>query len=563
MSLDTQSETLGAVTEAKREWEQMTLLPFTQRRPERRETFHTISGTPIERLYTPDDVGAIDYVADTGFPGEFPYTRGPYPTMYRAQPWTMRQIAGFGTAVDTNARFRYLISQGQTGISTDFDMPTLMGYDSDDARSEGEVGREGVAVDSVDDVHDLFEGIDLEKISVSMTINPSAWILLAMYLVVAEERGFDRKNLSGTVQNDIIKEYISQKEWVFPPGPAMRIVRDSIVYSTQNLPRYNPVNVSGYHTREAGSTAIQEVAFTLYAGISYVESCLAKGLKVDDFAHRFSFFFVSQIDFLEEVAKFRAARRVWARVMKNRFGAQKPESMRLRFHCQTAGASCTAREPLNNIARTAIEALAAVLGGAQSLHTNGYDEALSIPSEAAMKISLRTQQIIAEETGVANTIDALGGSYAIEKLTAEIEAGVDAYIAEFDKRGGVVQCIEDNYFQMELANAAFDMYMRKERHEFEFVGVTKYRDDSPNPKIELHHVDEGASQRQLDRLAETKRKRDQSKVDAALAEIVRVAKTDENIMPATIEAVRARATGGEIINVLRPIFGTYVEKPVF
>lgn len=552
-----------ALKEAEGEWEQLTLLPFLERRPERRRTFRTFSGMELKRLYTPADVTELDYVRDTGFPGQYPYTRGPYATMYRAQPWTMRQIAGFGTADDTNERFRFLIAQGQTGISTDFDMPTLMGCDSDDPRAEGEVGREGVAIDTVDDMLDLYRGIDLEKISVSMTINPSAWILIAMYLVVAQERGFDWKKLAGTAQNDIIKEYVSQKEWVYPPKPAMRLVRDSIVFCTQHLPHYNPVNVSGYHTREAGSTAIQEVAFTLAAGIAYVEEVLKLGLGVDDFAPRFSFFFVSQIDFLEEVAKFRAARRVWARVMKERFGAKKPESMRLRFHTQTAGASCTAREPLNNIARTAIEALAAVLGGTQSLHTNGYDEALSIPSEAAMKIALRTQQIIAEETGVAGTIDPLAGSYAIERLTADIERAVFAYFDEIDRRGGVVACIEENYFQLELANAAYDLYQRKERHEFEFVGMTKYRDESANPPVEVHHVDEAAADRQLARLRATKARRDQGAVDAALADLVRVAATDENIMPATIEAVRARATGGEIINALKPLFGTYVEKPVF
>jgi methylmalonyl-CoA mutase N-terminal domain/subunit len=541
----------------------LTLLPFTERRPESRPSFRTQGGLPLERLYTPSHVAGVDYLRDLGFPGAFPYTRGPYPTMYRAQPWTMRQIAGFGTADDTNGRFRYLIAQGQTGISTDFDMPTLMGYDSDDPRSEGEVCREGVAVDSVDDMHDLFRGIDLEQISVSMTINPSAWILFAMYLVVAEERGFDRRKLSGTIQNDIIKEYVSQKEWVYPPRPAMRIVRDTITYSARHLPRYNPVNVSGYHTREAGSTAIQEVAFTLAAGIAYVEEVVKAGIDVDEFAPHLSFFFVSQIDFLEEVAKFRAARRVWARVMKERFGARKPESMRLRFHCQTAGVSCTAREPLNNIARTAIEALAAVLGGAQSLHTNGYDEALSIPSEAAMKIALRTQQIIAEETGVAGTIDPLGGSYAVEQLTNEIERGCFDYFAEIDKRGGVIACIEDNFFQLELADAAYDLYRRKEAGERQVVGVTKYRDDSPNPALDLHHVDEQAAQRQLDRLRKTKANRDDAAVRAALDELVRVARSDDNIMPATLAAVKARVTGGEIVNALRPVFGTYVEKPVF
>ncbi|HZO95664.1 MAG TPA: methylmalonyl-CoA mutase family protein [Candidatus Baltobacteraceae bacterium] len=552
-----------SVADDRREWEQLTLLPFTERRPESRELFRTIGGIPLERLYTPEHVESMDYARDLGFPGQFPYTRGPYPTMYRAQPWTMRQIAGFGTADDTNGRFRYLIAQGQTGISTDFDMPTLMGYDSDDPRSEGEVGREGVAVDSVDDMHDLYAGIDLEKISVSMTINPSAWILFAMYLVVAEERGFDEKKLSGTIQNDIIKEYVSQKEWVFPPRPAMRIVRDTITYSAERLPRYNPVNVSGYHTREAGSTAIQEVAFTLAAGIAYVEEVIKAGIDVDDFAPRLSFFFVSQIDFLEEVAKFRAARRVWARVMKERFGAKKAESMRLRFHCQTAGVSCTAREPLNNIARTAIEALAAVCGGAQSLHTNGYDEALSIPSESAMKIALRTQQIIAEEVGVGSTIDPLAGSYAIEALTNEIEKGCFDYFAEIDKRGGVIPCVEDNFFQIELAEAAYDLHRRKDAGERHVVGVTKYRDDSPNPAVDLHHVDEAAANRQLERLRRTRERRDGDAVKRALDEIVRVAETDENLMPATIAAVKARATGGEIINALRPVFGTYVEKPVF
>jgi methylmalonyl-CoA mutase cobalamin-binding domain/chain len=563
MSVHAERERSEALATAARVWEQQTLFPFMERRPERRETFKTCSGAPLKRLYTPNDVATHDYERDSGFPGQYPYTRGPYATMYRAQPWTMRQIAGFGTAVDTNARFRYLIAQGQTGISTDFDMPTLMGYDSDDARSEGEVGREGVAVDTVEDVLDLYRDIDLEKISISMTINPSAWILLAMYLVAADERGFDRRKLAGTIQNDIIKEYVAQKEWVYPPRPAMRIVRDSIAYSTQHLPHYNPVNVSGYHIREAGSTAVQEVAFTLAAGMAYVEEVSKLGLDVDDFAPRFSFFFVAQIDFLEEVAKYRAARRIWARMMKDKFGARKPESMRLRFHTQTAGASCTAREPLNNIARTAIEALAAVLGGTQSLHTNGYDEALSIPSEAAMKIALRTQQIIAEETGVAGTIDPLAGSYAVEALTDEIEKGVLAYFEEIDKRGGVVQCIDDNYLQLELANAAYAFYQRKEKHEFEFVGVTKYRDDSPNPAVELHHVDEEASHRQLARLAQTKAKRNNAAVRRALDELVRVAKTDENLMPATIEAVRLRATEGEIINALKPIFGVYVEKPVF
>ena len=552
-----------AIGRAERDWEQLTLVPFVERRSERRPAFRTVSGTELNRLYTPNDVTDVDYLRDVGFPGQFPFTRGPYATMYRAQPWTMRQIAGFGTADDTNARFRFLIAQGQTGSSSDFDMPTLMGLDSDDPRSEGEVARGGVTVDTVDDMHALFRDIDLEQISVSMTVSAPAWIMIAMYLVVAEERGFSWAKLSGTAQNDIIKEYISEKEWIYPPRPAMRLVRDSIAFCAQHLPHYNPVNVSGYHTREAGSTAVQEVAFALAAGMAYVADLLELGLEVDAFAPRLSFFFVAQIDFLEEVAKFRAARRVWARVMRERFGAKKPESLRLRFHAHTAGTSCTAREPLNNIARTAIEALAAILGGAQSLHTTGYDEALSLPSEAAMKIALRTQQIIAEESGIVGTIDPLGGSYAIERLTSDIESGCFAYFAEIDRRGGVVACIEDGYLQQELADAAFALHQRRERHEFEFVGMTKYRDDGPEPPVDRYQSDEEAAERVLRRLAATKRDRDQSKVDAALEHLIAIAASGENVMPATLEAVRARATEGEIVGALKPLFGTYVEKPVF
>ena len=544
-------------------WEKQTLLPFMERHPERKPTFQTLSGTELKRLYTPDDVADIDYLRDGGFPGQYPYTRGPYATMYRGHNWTMRQIAGFGTAEDTNERFRFLITHGQTGISIDFDLPTLMGCDSDDPRSEGEVGRAGVAVDTVDDMHQLFRDIDLESISVSMTINPSAWIMIAMYLVVAQERGFDWKKLAGTAQNDIIKEYISENEWIYPPKPSIRLVRDSVAFCTQHVPRFNPVNVSGFQTREAGSTATQEVAFAIAAASAYVEELLKFGLEVDSFAPRLSFLFVCQIDFLEEVAKFRAARRVWARVMKERFGARKPESMRLRFHTQTSGSSCTAREPLNNIVRTAIEALAAVIGGTQSLHTNGYDEGLSIPSEAAMKIALRTQQIVAEETGVAGTIDPLAGSYVIERLTADIERGCFVYFEEIERRGGVVACIESNYFQAELADAAFALYQRKEQHAFEFVGVTKYRDESPNPELALHRLDEEAAARQLQRLATTKARRDRANVSAALDELLRVARTGENIMPATIEAVRARATAGEIVSVLKKVFGLYAATPVF
>jgi len=545
-------------------WENEDVAAFARRRPERRERFHTFSGEELERLYTPADV-EIDYSRDLGYPGRYPFTRGPYPTMYRAQPWTMRQIAGYGTAADTNERFRFLIAQGQTGLSVDFDMPTLMGYDSDDPRSEGEVGREGVAIDTLDDLDELFRGIELDKISVSMTINPTAWILLAMYVALAQERGIPLDRLSGTVQNDIIKEYVAQKEWIYPPRPAMRIVRDTILYSTKHMPHYNPVNVSGYHIREAGATAAQEVAFTLAAGKAYVEEVIAAGGNVDDFAPRLSFFFVSQIDFLEEVAKFRAARRIWARTMKEKYGAKKAESMRLRFHCQTAGASCTAREPLNNIVRTTIEALAAVLGGAQSLHTNGYDEALSIPSETAMKIALRTQQIILEESGVAGTIDPLGGSYAVEALTNRIEQRVNEYFEQIDERGGTIACVEQGWLQQEIADAAFDLARKKDAHEFEFVGVTKYRDENGKmPSLDLHAIDPAWERNQIERLRRTKAERDQSAVAAALERLVRAAKDErENLMPYTIDAVKARATGGEIVNALVPLFGRYKELAIF
>jgi methylmalonyl-CoA mutase N-terminal domain/subunit len=482
----------------------------------------------------------------------------------------MRQIAGFGTAQDTNSRFKFLIAQGQTGISTDFDMPTLMGIDSDDPRSLGEVGREGVAIDSVEDMRELFDGIDLGRISVSMTINPSAWILLAMYLVVAEERGIPRESLSGTVQADILKEFIAQKEWVYPVRSSMRIVRDLIVYSVRNLPRYNPINVSGYHIREAGSTAVQEVAFTLADGIAYVEEVLAAGLPVDSFAARLAFYFIAERDFFEEIAKFRAARRLWARIMKDRFGAQKAESMRLRFHCQTAGSSLAAKEPLNNVARTSVQALAAVLGGAQSLHTNGWDEALAIPSEHAMKLSLRTQQIILEESGAANTIDPMAGSYFVENLTDRIEEGARDYIAQIDALGGMVAAVEQNFPQREIADAAYRYQRQKDRNEIVLVGVNRYQDvdgDGQSAPFELHKVDSDVEARQIQRVRELRSRRDNARVASALAHLQDVARHEDadehNLMPPTIEAVRSLATAGEIINALKAVFGTHVEAPVF
>src|SRR5258706_1175343 len=440
------TEALRAAVDAERaEWEAGELAAFLRRRPEQKEEYLTRPLRPVRRVYTPADLEATTF-EDIGLPGRSPYTRGPYPTMYRGRTWTMRQIAGFGQAHETNRRFRYLIDQGQTGLSVDFDMPTLMGLDSDDPRSLGEVGREGVAVDVLDDMRELFDGVDLEAISVSMTINPTAWILLAMYVAVAEERGHDLNRLSGTIQNDILKEYIAQKEWIYPIRPSLRIVRDTIVWSAANLARYNPINISGYHISEAGGDTVAEVAFTLANAITYVEEVTATGLHVDEFAPRLSFFFVAQADFFEEIAKFRAVRRAYARIMKERFGAQNPESMRLRFHAQTAAASLTRPQPMNNIVRTALQAPAAVLGGAQSLHTNGLDEAYSIPTEFAMKMALRTQQVIAEETNVGNVVDPLGGSWYVETMTNELEAEIFRVLDHIESLGGTVRAIEAGYF---------------------------------------------------------------------------------------------------------------------
>lgn len=557
-------EVLEALERAKTEWETQAVRRFIQRVPEKAEVFQTRSGIPVQRLYTPLDIADLDYARDLGFPGQYPYTRGPYPTMYRARTWTMRQIAGFGTAPDTNRRFKYLIAHGQTGISTDFDMPTLMGYDSDDPRALGEVGREGVAVDTLADMEDLYEGIDLGEISVSMTINPTAWILLAMYIALAEKRGIPYHKLSGTTQADIIKEYIAQKEWCFPIRPAVRLVRDMITYCAEHLPRYNPVNISGYHIREAGATAVQEAAFTLAAGIAYVEEVLKTGMPVDRFAPRLSFYFIAQSDFFEEIAKFRAARRVWAKIMRERFGAREPESMRLRFHCQTAGSSLTAVEPLNNIARTAIQGLSAVLGGCQSLHTNGMDEALTIPSEQAMKVALRTQQIIAEETGVTNTIDPLAGSYYVEALTNAVETQIWDYLHRIDALGGTIAAVEQNFFQREIADAAYDYQKKKERGEIVVVGVNKYRAETDEPlPIKLHQFDPDVERRQIERLRRVKGQRDNERVQRLLDQLKQLAQTDENLMPITIELVKAYATGGEIVKALKEVWGTYVETSVF
>jgi methylmalonyl-CoA mutase N-terminal domain/subunit len=547
----------------RREWEQLELADFLKRQPESRAEYRTGSGLPVQRVYTPEDIAGTR-VEDIGLPGRYPFTRGPYPTMYRGKLWTMRQIAGFGTGSDTNKRFRYLIAQGQTGLSVDFDMPTLMGYDSDDARSLGEVGREGVAVDTIDDVEALFEGIDLESISVSMTINPTAWIVLAMYIAVAEARGCDLNRLSGTVQADILKEYVAQKEWIFPIRPSMRLMRDMIVFCAERMARYNPINISGYHISEAGATSVQEVAFTMANGIAYVEEVTRSGVAVDCFAPRLAFYFVAQADFFEEVAKFRAARRVWAKIMKERFGATRPESMRLRFHCQTAAATLTKAQPMNNIVRTALQALSAVLGGAQSLHTNGLDEAYAIPSEQAMKIALRTQQIIADETRVASVADPLGGSYYVEALTNRIEAEVRAILDKVDALGGTVAAIEQGFFQREIADSAYEFACRKASGDQPVIGVNKHAEPSEPSPIELHRIDPEVEGRQTGRLAATRRGRDQARVDALLERLAREAlDPGVNLMPVTIELVKARASMGEITAKLRNIWGSYVEKPVF
>jgi methylmalonyl-CoA mutase N-terminal domain/subunit len=546
-----------------RDWERSELAAFLAKRPETRQQYFSGSGAPVKRVYTPADVADIPF-GEIGLPGQYPFTRGPYPTMYRGRMWTMRQIAGFGTPEETNQRFRYLIEQGQTGLSVDFDMPTLMGYDSDDPMSLGEVGREGVAVDVLEDMEKLFEGINLEDISVSMTINPTGWILLAMYIAAARRRGYDLNKLSGTIQNDILKEYIAQKEWIYPPEPSMRIVRDTITYTATRMARYNPVNISGYHISEAGASALQEVAFTIAAAREYVRTVTATGMDVDTFAPRLSFYFVCQADFFEEIAKFRAARRYYARMMKEEFGAANPESMRMRFHTQTAAATLTKPQPFNNIVRTAIQALAAVLGGTQSLHTNGLDEAYTIPSEFAMKLALRTQQIIAEETNVTQVIDPLGGSYYLERLTADMEAGIRRYLDAIDELGGMLPAIEANYFQKEIADFAYEFAQRKASGDRTVIGVNKFVDAEEEQQIEVHRLDPDSERRKITRLKEVKESRDPAAVQAALAELTRVAALpDENIMPATIAAVEANVSMGEIVKALETVFGRYTERPVF
>jgi 2-hydroxyisobutanoyl-CoA mutase large subunit len=545
------------------EWEAGELAEFLARQPERKNEFRTFGGFPLKRVYTALDTADIPS-EEIGLPGRYPFTRGPYPTMYRGRFWTMRQIAGFGTAEDTNQRFKYLISQGQTGLSTDFDMPTLMGYDSDHPMSDGEVGREGVAVDTLADMELLFEGIDLENTSVSMTINPTAWILLAMYVALAEKRGYDLNRLSGTIQADILKEYMAQKEWIFPIEPSVRIVRDCITYCARNMKRYNPINISGYHISEAGSSPLQEVAFTLANGVTYVEEVLKTGMDVDEFAPRLAFYFVCQTDFFEEIAKFRAARRAWAKIMKERFGAKDPASMRLRFHCQTAAASLTKPQYKNNIARTAFQALAAVLGGAQSLHTNGMDEAFAIPTEEAMKIALRTQQVLAHETRVPDVIDPLGGSHFLESLTSQYEKAIFEILAEVDAKGGTIKLINDGWFQRQIADFAYELAIKKQEGDHPVVGVNCFVEDEEKLDMELHPYDPTTADRQLARLAHVRATRDEARVRGLLEQLKEVARDDgKNIMPVTIELVREGATMGDIVESLKTVWGTYRETPVF
>lgn len=551
------------IAKAAEEWERREVADFIARAPERKEQFFTLGDFPVKRTYTAADI-ADTPAEDIGLPGKYPFTRGPYPTMYRGRNWTMRQIAGFGTGEDTNKRFKFLIEQGQTGISTDFDMPTLMGYDSDHPMSDGEVGREGVAIDTLADMRALLDGIDLEKISVSLTINPTAWILLAMYIALCEERGYDLNKVSGTVQADILKEYMAQKEYIFPITPSVRIVRDIISYSTKTMKRYNPINISGYHVSEAGSSPLHEAAFTLANLIVYVEEVLKTGVEVDDFAPRLAFFFVCQADFFEEIAKFRALRRCYAKIMKERFGAKKPESMRLRFHCQTAAASLTKPQYMVNVMRTTTQALAAVLGGAQSLHTNGYDEAFAIPTEHAMQLALRTQQVIADETGVTQVVDPLGGSYFVESLTNEYEKKIFEILDEVEERGGAIKLIEEGWFQKHIADFAYETALRKQSGEKPVIGVNRYILDESDVKIEVHPYDETTAKRQIDRTKSVRANRDETKVQALLEELLETAQDEsKNLMPVTIQLVKEGATMGDIVEKLKTIWGTYRETPVF
>ncbi len=545
----------------KKEWEETTLKKTTEKFPERQEEFMTTSSQPINRLYTPLDIKNFGYVKDLGFPGEFPFTRGVQPTMHRGRLWTMRQFAGFGSPEETNKRFKFLLEHGQTGLSVAFHLPTLYGYDSDDPMADGECGRCGVAIDSLKDMEILFDGIPLEKVSTSMTINSPAPILLAMYQVVGEKQGVTADKLRGTVQNDILKEYIAQKEYIFPPEPSMRLIVDMIEYCTHEMPQFNTISISGYHIREAGSTAVQELAFTLADGFAYVDAAIERGLNVDDFAPRLSHFFNSHNDLFEEIAKFRAARRIWSKIMKEKYNAT-GRSLLLRFHTQTAGCSLTAQQPEINVIRVSIQALAAVLGGTQSLHTNSLDEALALPTEDAVRIALRTQQIIAHESGVTNTIDPLAGSYFIEALTNEMEKQTLDYFDRIEQLGGVIPAIEKGFFQKEIADSAFRYQKEIDEKKRVVVGVNDYTQEEETP-IPLLLIDPEVQNKQVERKEQIKKTRDQEKVNQILKRIQEAAQGTENLMPLIVEAVREYATVQEICDVFREVFGIYEEAAIF
>lgn len=552
-------EATGQTQAEKERWERETLQRILDKTPERKKSFEGVSLEPVERLYTESDTENLDEI---GFPGEYPYKRGIHPTGYRGKLWTMRQFAGFSSPEKTNERFKYLMAQGQTGLSTAYDLPALMGLDADSPLSEGEVGKCGVAVSSFADFEVLFDGINLEEVTVSQTINAPAWIFLAFYVALAEKQGCNLNKISGTLQNDILKEYIAQKEWIYPIKPAMKLVIDTFEFCTKHVPKYNPISVSGYHIREAGATALQELAFTLRDGVEYVQYGVERGLDVDEFVPRISFFFNAHNDFFEEIAKYRAARVVWAKTMKERFGAKNPRSLQLRFHTQTAGVSLTVQQPLNNIARVAIQALAGVLGGTQSLHTDSYDEALALPTDAAALIALRTQQIIAEETGVVNTVDPLGGSYFVESLTQKMVDGCFDYFDKIDGFGGMVEAVEAGFPQREIQESAYQYQKAVERKEQTIVGVNKYAMETELHKTDILQIDETVRDHQLARLHETKTKRDNGAVSNVMEKLKKGAQENVNLMPLTIEAVKAYATVEEICTALRDVYGIY-EEPAF
>ena len=554
-------EEFEKMQKAREKWEGDVVKQSLDKSPERKESFTTISGLEANRLYTPADIADLDYSHTLGFPGEYPFTRGVQPTMYRGRLWTMRMFAGMGSPEDTNKRFKYLLEHGETGLSTAFDFPTLSGYCSGSAEAVGECGKCGVAIDTLKDMEILFDGIPLDQVSTSMTINPPAAILLAMYIVTAEKQGVAPDRLNGTIQNDMLKEFTAQKTLMLPPGPSMKLIVDSVEYCTRQIPRWNTISISGYHIREAGSTAVQELAFTLADGLAYVQACIDRGMDVDSFAPRLSFFFNAHMDFFEEIAKYRAARRMWARFMKERFRARDSRSWMLRFHTQTAGCSLTAQQPLNNVVRTAYQALAAVLGGTQSLHTNSYDEVLSLPTEAAVTVALRTQQILAEETGVTDTVDPLAGSYYVETLTDRIEQEAMKYIGRIDEMGGMVAAIEQGYPQREIAEASYRFQRQVETGERIVVGVNKYVTD--HPPVEVQKIDPEVERKQVARLEELKRNRDSNAVERLLAQLRFAAENEKNVMSEIMECVREYVTIEEICDVFREVYGTYQDPTLF